>query len=164
MGNEGNLSMRKFVYLAGPIEGCSNHEINQWRQKCHVGFTDHITGVNPYRAEREADDPEARKRIIMKNYMDTKSCDLILAYLPKEINARRPSYGTTFEIAWGFSLQKPVVIVSDDIGVHDHPLMDMSGALFWDLEEAIDYINVLLEPYDDYSIFPYDLKTPETVN
>ena len=59
--------MKKFVYLAGPIEGCSNHEINQWRQKCYTGFNDFIVGVNPYRAEREADDPEARKRIVMKN-------------------------------------------------------------------------------------------------
>ena len=153
--------MRKFVYLAGPIEGCSNHEINQWRQKCYVGFTENITGVNPYRAEKDADDPEARKRIVMKNYMDTKSCDLILAYLPKEINARRPSYGTTFEIAWGFSLQKPVVIVSDDLGVHDHPLMNMAGAMFWDLEEAIDHINVLLgvysEPVEEYVSPMYDV-------
>ena len=143
--------MKKFVYLAGPIEGCTNHEINQWRQKCYTGFNDFIVGVNPYRAEREADDPEARKRIVMKNYMDTKSCDLVFAYLPKEINARRHSYGTTFEIAWGYSMQKPVVIVSDDVRVHDHPLMDMSGALFWDLEEAIDYVNILLEPYDALS-------------
>ena len=103
------------------------------------------------RAEKDADDQEARKRIIMKNYMDTKSCDLVLAYLPKEINARRPSYGTTFEIAWGYSMQKPVVVVSDDVRVHDHPLMDLSGALFWDLEEAIDYVNILLEPYDALS-------------
>ena len=92
---------------------------------------------------------------MMKNYMDTKSCDLILAYLPKEINARRHSYGTTFEIAWGYSMQKPVVIVSDDVHVQDHPLMDLSGALFWDLDEAIDYINVLLEPYDSNKAFNF---------
>ena len=48
-------------------------------------------------------------------------------------------------------MQKPVVIVSDDVRVHDHPLMDLSGALFWDLEEAIDYVNILLEPYDALS-------------
>jgi len=27
----------------------------------------------------------------------------------------------------------------------------MSGALFWDLDEAIDYVNILLEPYDALS-------------
>ena len=140
--------MKKYVYLAGPIEGCNVKEINMWRDKCHVGFSDFIVGINPYRAEMSNDTPESRKRIAMKNYMDTQSCDLILAFLPKEINERRPSYGTTFEIAWGYSLRKPVVIVSDDPQVHHHPLMDMSGARFWDLEEGIDYINVLLGEYE----------------
>ena len=148
MGYEGIVSVKKFVYLAGPIEGCDNDEINKWRDKCHLMFNDFIVGINPYRAEMHADTSESRKRMAMKNYMDTQSCDLILAYLPKEINARRPSYGTTFEIAWGYSLRKPVVIVSDDPQVHHHPLMDMSGARFWDLEEAIDYINVLLGEYE----------------
>ena len=161
MDFKGNISVKKFVYLAGPIAGCSNQEINLWRQKCHAGFSGGVIGISPYRAERENDDSESQKRVIMKNYMDTKNCDLILAYLPKEINYRRHSYGTTFEIAWGYSLQKPVVIVSDDIGVHDHPLMNMSGAMFWDLEEAIDHINVLLgaysEPVEEYVSPMYDI-------
>ena len=139
--------MKKFVYLAGPIEGCSTAEINQWRQKCFLNFVDSVVGVTPYRGERESPDPEGQKRVVMKNYMDTKNCDLVLAYLPKEINQRRHSYGTTFEIAWGFSLQKPVVIVSDDETVHRHPLLNQSGAMFWELEEAIDYINVILGAY-----------------
>jgi len=140
--------MKKFVYLAGPIEGCDVDEITYWRKMCHQGFTDFIIGINPYRVETDSNTKEARKRIVMKNYMDTKNCDLILAYLPKEINARRPSYGTTFEIAWGYSMQKPVVIVSNDPQVHNHPIMDMAGALFWNLDEAIDYINVLLGEYE----------------
>ena len=110
--------MRKYVYLAGPIEGCDDGEIHQWRDQCSHFFVDNITGINPYRAESDSDTPESRKRITMKNYMDVRSCDLILANLPKHINDRRPSYGTTFEIAWGYSLQKPVVIVSDDEFVH----------------------------------------------
>ena len=147
--------MRKYVYLAGPIEGCDDGEIHQWRDQCGHFFVDNITGINPYRAESNSDTPESRKRITMKNYMDVRSCDLILANLPKHINDRRPSYGTTFEIAWGYSMQKPVVIVSDDVHVQDHPLMDLSGALFWDLDEAIDYINVLLEPYDSNKAFNF---------
>ena len=140
--------MKKFVYLAGPIEGCNLGEITYWRKLCHQGFGDSIIGINPYRAEMDSDTKESRKRIVMKNYMDTKTCDLILAYLPKKINKRRPSYGTTFEIAWGYSMQKPVVIVSDDSKVHNHPLMDTCGALFWNLADAIDYINVLLGEYE----------------
>ena len=140
--------MKKYVYLAGPIEGCIEGEINVWRKKCHVGFIESIVGISPYRAEMASDDSESRKRIAMKNYMDTQSSDLILAYLPKTINERRHSYGTTMEIAWGYSLRKPVVIVSDDPQVHSHPLLDMSGAMFEELDDAIDYINILLGEYE----------------
>ena len=53
------------------------------------------------------------------------------------------------------------MIVSDDVGVHDHPLMNMSGAMFWDLEEAIDHINVLLgaysKPVEEYVSPMYDI-------
>ena len=140
--------MKKYVYLAGPIEGCDEGEINIWRKKCHVGFIESNVGISPYRAEMASDDSESRKRIAMKNYMDTQSSDLILAYLPKTINERRHSYGTTMEIAWGYSLRKPVVIVSDDPQVQDHPLMDMSGAMFEELDDAIDYINILLGEYE----------------
>ena len=64
------------------------------------------------------------------------------------MNDRRPSYGTVCEIAWGYSLQKPIVIVSDDEEVQKHPLLYTSGAHFPDLHDGIDYINVLLGEYD----------------
>ena len=41
-----------------------------------------------------------------------------------------------------------MVIVSDDPQVQDHPLMDMSGAMFEELDDAIDYINILLGEYE----------------
>ena len=147
MGIEGFVLMKKFVYLAGPIEGCNKEEITIWRNKCYVGFLENIIGINPYRAESEPNTEETRKRIVMKNYMDVTSSDLILATMPREINNRRPSYGTTMEIGWAYSMQKPVVIVSDDLEIHDHPLLNVAGAHFYDLEEAIDYINVLLGEY-----------------
>ena len=140
--------MKKYVYLAGPIEGCSNHEINQWRQKCYLGFNENLIGVNPYRAETHSDDPEARKRIMMKNYMDTKSCDLILAYMPRELNQRRPSYGTTIEIGWAIGLKKPIILVTDDEYLTEHPLIRANvNWVFEDFQNAIDVIHGL---FDDY--------------
>ena len=38
--------------------------------------------------------------------------------------------------------------MSDDEFVHKHPLLDVAGAHFTELEEAIDYINILLGEYD----------------
>ena len=142
--------MNKFVYLAGPIAGCDEGEIQDWRKYAQSGFMENIIGINPYRAESESESPESKKRVVMKNYMDIKSCDLILACLPKHINDRRHSYGTTGEIAWGYSLQKPIVIVSDDEQVHNHPLLFTAGAHFIDLYDAIDYINVLLGEYNGH--------------
>ena len=150
--------MKKLVYLAGPIEKCSDKEISQWRLECSNAFLENIITINPYRAESDSDSSETKKRILMKNYMDTKSCDLILAYLPKEINDRRPSYGTVFEIAWGYSLQKPVIIVSDDDEVHNHPLLATAGALFYNFTDAIDYINILLGEYQKTTATTENLK------
>ena len=136
------------IYLAGPIEGCDNNEINDWRNKAKDDFLDGIKGINPYRAEEVGEmNSEKSKRIITKNFMDVKRCDGILAMLPKKINERRPSYGTTFEIAWGYMLQKPVWIITDDDFVRNHPLMKHSSMIFKEMDDAIDHINVIFGEY-----------------
>jgi nucleoside 2-deoxyribosyltransferase len=140
--------MKKYVYLAGPIEGCNTSEILDWRQNAFDCFTSNVQGINPFRAEEDVKSNESAKRVITKNYMDTQMCDGILAYLPKEFNDRRPSYGTVMEIAWGFSLQKPVWVVSDDDFVHGHPLISQSSMMFREMDDAIDHINVLFGEYD----------------
>ena len=138
----------KYVYLAGPIEGCEDEEINGWRERCQEDFVDGIRGINPFRAEELGEyNAETKKRIITKNYMDATSCDGTLAYMPKAINERRPSYGTTFEIAWAFALQKPCWIVTDDEYIINHPLMNHSSMIFLSMGEATDHINMLYEVY-----------------
>jgi nucleoside 2-deoxyribosyltransferase len=136
------------IYLAGPIEGCNDNEINDWRDKVKGDFLYGIKGINPYRAEEVGTAAfETKKRIITKNYLDIKNCDGVLAWLPVYVNKRRPSYGTTTEIAWAYSLQKPIWIVSDDDFVHFHPAFDYTSMLFRDLEDAIDHINVIFGEY-----------------
>ena len=136
------------IYLAGPIEGCDDSEINDWRNKVKGDFLYGIKGINPYRAEEVGElTPEVKKRIITKNYHDVTKCDGILAWLPKFANDRRPSYGTTTEIAWAYSLQKPVWIVSDDDFVHFHPAFDHTSMMFRKMNDAVDHINVIYEEY-----------------
>lgn len=134
--------MKKYVYLAGPLEGCKESEIQSWRVNARLGFLDGIVGINPNRI-----DNETAEAIIIQNYTDAQSCDAILAYLPKEINDRRASYGTVFEIAWGYSMQKPVIIVSDDDYVHSHPVLKRAGVHFDHLNDAVKYINQLFFDY-----------------
>ena len=102
--------MKKYVYLAGPIAGCTEEEATEWREYVCTYFTHGIIGISPLRCEplkkgltytddgatpKMWSDPRA---IATKNWLDTESCDLVLAYLPQELNDRRPSYGTVIEI------------------------------------------------------------------
>jgi len=136
------------IYLAGPIEDCNDSEINDWRNKVKGSFLSGIKGINPYRAEEVGDlTSERKKRIITKNFLDVKRCDGVLAWLPANINNRRPSYGTVTEIAWAYSFQKPTWIESDDELVHFHPAFDYTSMLFRKTEDAVDHINIIFGEY-----------------
>ncbi len=159
--------MKKFIYLAGPIAGCNRGEANDWRNFVKGRFIRGIIGISPLRCEplikeRYDDAKEFSKgrgqykdkrfgtaqAINSKNWLDTNSCDLVLAYLPLEMTVKRPSYGTTWEIAWAKALNKPVILVTDDPYVANHPLFSENvNWLFNNLEDATDTINGLFEDY-----------------
>jgi nucleoside 2-deoxyribosyltransferase len=68
--------------------------------------------------------------------------------MPRELNERRPSYGTTIEIGWAIGLKKPIILVTDDAYLTEHPLIRANvNWVFEDFENAIDVIHGL---FDDY--------------
>jgi nucleoside 2-deoxyribosyltransferase len=152
--------MKKYIYLAGPIADCDYQEANEWRVYCQEKFEPGIVGISPLRCEplekgkrysetgsvvKMWSDPRA---IATKNWMDTESADLVLAYLPKKLNDRRPSIGTIIEIGWAIGLRKPLIIVSDDNYLMDHPLIKHNAS--WrlnNLDEAIEVISGLFGDY-----------------
>ena len=87
--------MKKFVYLAGPIAGCNENEANDWRSFVQENLNRNIVGISPLRCEPISENhytsgTDSRfntpKAIAAKNWYDTEACDLVLAYLPKELN------------------------------------------------------------------------------
>jgi len=118
------------IYLAGPIEMCSTDEIKLWREytkeKIH-----HHEFVEP--RPNLTDSVE----IFETNKFDVENTDMTFAFLPRNINARRSSYGTIFEISYAYALGKKVVIVSDDEYVHEHPVMKEIGEHFNTLDDAL---------------------------
>jgi len=98
--------MNRYVYLAGPITACSEGEAKDWRSDINGLFISGIKGISPLRGEPSPDGERytptdqtkfrSSKAIAAKNHYDTHNCDAVLAYLPKEYNDRRPSYGTIF--------------------------------------------------------------------
>ncbi len=151
---------KRYIYLAGPIAGCSEGEAKDWREYvCEKLKGSGIMGISPLRCEPPSPDGNytltqadplfgTARAISSKNLMDVRACDLILAFLPREINERRPSYGTVIEMAWGKWAGKPTILVTDDPYVREHPVVNVcSGWVLGTLDEALKVIHGL---FDDY--------------
>ena len=152
--------MKKYIYLAGPIAGLTEEEATEWRAEVRENLPHGIIGISPLRCEPLKEgmvytddgatdemwsDPRA---INAKNWLDTESADLVLAYLPKEMNDRRPSIGTIIEIGWAIGLKKPLIVVSDDKQVMEHPLIECNAA--WRLDNLEDAVEVIIGLFGDY--------------
>ncbi len=150
----------KYIYLVGPIGECSVGEANDWRHEVMSLLPKGIVGVSPLRCEPLIgekyevvyDDPRfgTANAIAAKNEYDTRNCDMVLAFMPKFLNERRPSYGSTIELAWAHMLGKQVILVSDDEYLMRHPLIN--AVTNWRLEtlsEAMEVIEGVLGVYSE---------------
>ncbi len=140
-----------YIYLAGPIFGCSEGEAKDWRKYVDDAIRPHgMIGISPLRCEPCVNgqynltypDPcfGQAKAILAKNFLDLRACDFTLAYFPKpkDLSAQR-SAGTMGELAWTYALQKPSVVVTDDPFIEKHPFTSCQGSwpVLPNLDEAI---------------------------
>ena len=155
--------MMRFVYLAGPINGCDKGEANDWRamvdKALRAASDDMIRGISPLRCEPLIGarygfgyPEDARfgtpKAIASKNMFDVQTCDLTLAYMPMPPEGRSQSGGTMAEVSWAFALGKRAIIASDDPYIVNHPVYQATaGWLVPTLEEAVDVCIGILGGY-----------------
>ena len=152
------------VYLAGPMTGCTEDEIQNWRIDVTTKLYNYgVHCVNPFRGEeiRSGElctSPDLKnhlkaKQIIQKNYLDCLKCDMVYAYLPKAMNDRRPSYGTMFEIAWFCAQNKITILVTDDLELVSHPVIaGQIGYIYDNHDDAILATADLLLPYANANV------------
>lgn len=90
------------VYLAGPINGCTDAEANDWRSyiKQHVANT-----LDPMSRDYRGREDESVGEIVELDKLDIRYCDVFLANCPQ------PSYGTAMEILYAWQQEKPVVVI-----------------------------------------------------
>jgi len=152
--------MTTFIYLAGPIAGCDAGQANNWRDYVASRLPENVRGVSPLRCEPLIGDRYALEyddvrfgtpsAISGKNWLDTVSCDMVLAYLPKELNDQRPSYGTVIELGWAIGLRKPIILVTDDDNLSNHPLIARNVSwVINNFDDALDVITGLFEVYNE---------------
>ena len=119
------------IYLAGPIEICSEDEILVWRNYVENKLKGSFEIIIPkYHLGSDSE-------IFENTKTNVEECDIVFAHLPKAINERRASYGTIFEVAYGFAINKRVIVISDDEFVHKHPVMNQISEMYYSLDAAL---------------------------
>lgn len=151
---EVDVCTTQYVYLAGPIAGCTADEAQDWRHRVAADLPTGFVGVNPLRCEpcigevyeNVYDDSKfgSPNAIFAKNWYDLHRCDWILAYMPKQARQQKGlSIGTLFEIAWAtHANRKPLILVTDDEKLSTHPLI--KAQVRWILTTFEDAYQVLL--------------------
>jgi nucleoside 2-deoxyribosyltransferase len=96
----------KMVYLAGPINGCTDEEANGWRHD----FIERFAGsdfafLDPMVRDYRGVEDDAYEEIINGDLDDIDSCDIFLC------NASVPSWGTAMELFYAFTSDPRTVIV-----------------------------------------------------
>jgi len=91
------------VYLAGPINDCTDSECKDWREwfKQSPG----IEWVDPMRRDYRGREAECAKEIVELDKADIRDCDVVLVMLTK------PSVGTSMEIFYAYTLDIPVIVI-----------------------------------------------------
>lgn len=96
--------MLNLVYLAGPINGCTDDEAVSWRElaKAQIGMD---CCLDPMRRDYRGREGEFTAEIVEADKADIFACGLVLA------NCWQQSTGTSMEVFYAHSIGKPVIAV-----------------------------------------------------
>lgn len=105
----------KNIYLGGPINGCSDSEVNDWRS----WVKDQLPGlasrigcgalipVDPMKRDYRGKEAEDYREIVDLDKRDIRGCDAVVVMYTK------PSVGTAMEIFFAWQLGIPVVLIDE---------------------------------------------------
>lgn len=163
----------KRVYLAGPIAGLTYEEATlSWRDKVakaldgyHLSdkgtipsLQEGIQTFSPMRGKiflkgtgeaigkqgYEQHPMSSMQGIIGRDRNDVMNCDLVFMNV---YGAEKVSIGTTVELGWADAFRKPVVLILNEGGVHDHAFYKgLATYVCNSLEQGIQCAKALLLP------------------
>ncbi len=123
------------IYLAGPINGCTDSEANDWRSFVKNNLILSWDTIDPMRRDYRGKELSSANEIVVLDKLDVANCDVFFANCPK------PSVGTSMEIFYAHSLGKIIVAVVPE-GVTPSPwLIYHCTKIFTSLTEAVKWIN-----------------------
>ncbi len=121
------------VYLAGPINGCSDDEATAWRDRLKTMLRHAV--LDPMTRDCRGQEAESFTAIVVRDKQGIVAADVLCAFCP------RPSVGTSMEILFAWERGKTVVLIVPP-GVPVSPwLRYHSHAIVPDLDEAARVLN-----------------------
>jgi len=126
------------VYLAGYIQGQVIKECTEWRVRIREHYDNWkgqnkrypICWLDPLNGENFAEiSPDGLKgqipphAIVHKDYTCVEKCDLIVVNMDR-FGKTRPLTGTICELAWGWQMHKPIIMITDEDQYKFHPFLE----------------------------------------
>lgn len=128
MKTENNMK----TYLCGPINGCTDSECNDWRSECKKHFP---LSIDPMRRDYRGIEMESVNEIVQLDKIDVEVCDVVIANCPK------PSVGTSMEVFYAWTLNRPVVAIVPEGQIPSPWLKYHATTLVHSVRDAIEWVN-----------------------
>ena len=125
---------KKVVYLSRPMMDCTDEECKDWREEAKQLLncaTRDPVALRDYRGREH----EGIAEVVEDDKADIDGCEFVL------VNYIKPSVGTSMEILYAWERGKKVVLVAPRDIVLSPWLMYHSHHIFFELQDAITYIN-----------------------
>jgi hypothetical protein len=100
--------MRPTIYVAGPINGATDAEANDWRSAVKESAGSWADVLDPMRRDYRGREDESVKEIVLGDKADIERSDYVIAYCPK------PSVGTSMEVLLCWDQCIPCFVVVPD--------------------------------------------------
>lgn len=128
----GNMT---FVYLCGPINGCTDEECNDWRSYVKKNL-DSCYIIDPMRRDYRGREEESYREIVELDKVDVARTDALIVSAPK------PSVGTSMEVLLAWQLGKFIVVVVPNGTVISPWLRYHAHHIVTSYKEALDLIEI----------------------
>jgi nucleoside 2-deoxyribosyltransferase len=124
------------VYLAGPINACSDDEAMSWRAWFkNTATLPNAIFLDPMKRDYRGNERECYREIVDLDKMDIRKCDVfVLMYVA-------PSVGTSMETFYAWTIGKPVLVVNESHAVLSPWLIYHSTAIVDSKIAAVKKIN-----------------------
>jgi len=125
------------AYLAGYMQGTVIEQCAAWRKKIRKHYENWkgsgkpypVSFLDPMNGENWAEiSPDGLKgelpahTVIHKDYRVVEICDLIIANMDT-FGQDRPLLGTICELAWGWQMHKPIIMITTEDKYRLHPFL-----------------------------------------